>query len=212
MADDDDFSDFDMDVIDAAAAAYEPPESKSQRTEARKLKPLVERVLARNPTMPTSAVLKIITRSRKVGVMPTTATFNREFGRICNEVRHAHKASANKKKAGSAKAPAVPATVTPASSDTPADVTASVTVTAKAEPVPVSTPHPLSLYRGSFAGKTFVYGSEIREFFTAIQRRRDDATLKGLALTVMQIASASARLGELHRDDRAILDAALALS
>lgn len=225
MNDEDPFSKFDMQGIDRDVASYQQPERPSQRGAARALEPLVRRVLEQRPDLPSGKVLEILRSNCRAGALPQGKTFDREVAAICSKTR----AEAMKtRKPGGVPSARRPSTVTkagPRSRTVQAKgeilsegiATADTTQAEHSAASPrlahdaVTTTHPLVLYRGKFSGRTFVHGHAIREFFKAIHNADADATLKRLADAVMQDVEAQANLGNLHLDDRAILDAALEL-
>lgn len=210
---DEDFDDFDDDGIEHDATGYQAPVRSSQRRAARKLTPWIERVLAINPAIGTSDVRRILERNRRSGALPKTVTFNREFAKICGEVRARIKGSPSSKR------PAPPAKRGSSPVATQAVQRAPVTNTpVNIVELPPSHPpaappaHPLKIYAGSFGGKVFTHGPAIRDFFSAIEKRRDDSILKTLADRIVADAPSRARLADLDPKDRSILEAARALT
>lgn len=214
---DDDFDDFDDDGIARDAAGYQAPVRPSQRRAARKLTARIERVLAINPAIRTGDVRRILenNRNRKSGLLPDTVTFNREFARICGEVRDRIKGvkGANRlaRSAGRAQHASFPTVASGASQPTTINKSAGGFEAPPITRVPVPATHPIEIYAGNFGGLVYKHGPLIRDFFSAIEKRRDNATLKALALAVEQDATSRARLADLHPKDRSIFEAALAL-
>lgn len=211
--------DFDFDELDAAADAYAKVERASQRREARKLKPLIERLLSRQPAMLTNDVVKVLRTTYRGGALPTTTTFVREVGSICKEVRD----GIAKRRGGVSKPRPARQHVSPgagvgsASQRGPiiAPIRPSPAAMAAAPEIKSEAPavtHPLEIYAGGFGGKVYVHGPQIRAFFVAVEKRLDDRTLKALALQIQADAASHGRLADLHPKDRSILEAALALA
>ncbi|WP_137787766.1 hypothetical protein [Sphingomonas sp. 3P27F8] len=210
---DDNFDDFDMDGIDRDARGFQQPLRSSQRREARRLTPLVDHVLAIEPTMKTAAVREILENNHRSGPLPDGVTFKREFARICRETRDRLQGVRGAKRPGSS-----------GKCDkkvTPIPVNAARATTTAAPDVAVAPPpagataagkHPLEIYAGNFGGLVYKYGPVIREFFTAIKDQRDDQTLRALALKVERDSAARAQLANLTPKDRSIFEAALALA
>lgn len=209
---DDDLDAFDLAGIDRDVNAYHPPARPSQRREARKLTPLIERVLAANPAVKTSAVRDILERNRRSGSLPDTATFNREFGRVCREVRariEDGKVLRKPARSGKRQATTTPMPDSPSSSTDPV-THARAAMPANDRPHAVST-HPLTIFSGGFGGLVFKHGPPLRDFFSAVEHQRDDATLRSLAQAAANDAASRARLADLHPKDRSIFEAALVL-
>lgn len=210
------YEDFNLDGIDRDAASYLKPLRPSQRREARKLTKLIERVLTANPDMSTAAVRGILQRHQRMGTLPDTATFNREFASICRETLDRLKnskgtrqpASTTKRRVTSV-APAVPVMRNTANAS--GTVAPSFPSNRLPDPANAAKPHPLAIYDGKFGGMVFKQGGVLRTFFSAIEKKRDDATLKSLAAAVAADADALAHLAQLHPKDRSIFEAALAL-
>lgn len=205
---------FDLEGLDKAALAYKKKERVSQRGEARKLLPQIERLFSLNPEMPTSAVLSALRANYHGQALPSTNGFVREVGRICNEIR------AEEKKAMVGRHLAKPATPAPRSSKReglgsavpPAKVAAAAEAAIPAIGISASQrTHPLEIFDGKFGGTVFKHGAPIRAFFNAVERHLDDRALKDLAAQVQADAESCAKLIVLHPKDLKILEAALAL-
>lgn len=210
---------FDLDGLDAAADAYEKAQRTSQRREARKLQSLIVRLLIRQPAMSSADVLKELRAKYRGGVLPTSATFVREIGSICREVREGGgrgRDGTRRSKSSVAREPRTDA----ASKGPKLDP---VAVGAKPSPAPAPTAimedcvaadarHPLEIYAGTFGGRVYVHGQHIRAFFAAVEKRLDDRTLKALALQIQSDPASHAKLVDLHLKDRSIIEAALTLA
>ncbi len=209
---DDEFDNFNLSGIDNDAKAYLPPVRPSQRREAGKLEPLIKRALAANPMLDTAAVRNILERNRRSGKMPATATFNREFARICGEVRNGVRhGQSSKKPARSSKPKAMPESI-PVTQVSPVGAIATDhMVHPKADRSTVTSSHPLAIYAGSFGGRVFKSGPMLRDFFSAVEKSSDDATLKSLARRAANDVASRVRLPDLHPKDQSIFEAALAL-
>ena len=219
------FADFDLEGIDQAVAAWQPPERPSQRRAARQLMPLIEHIFAVRPDLPTAQVRKIIEANRRSGPLPNTSTFNRELGAICNEIRSGRASAKQAARPSRARGRAAPRpTAKPVTTSVAQDPgaggageagslpkVATVATSTRGSSPAVATAHPLDLFDGKFAGKVYVHTPIIRDFFSAVDKRGDDALLARLARRVSGDAASQACLDNLHPRDRAILEAALSL-
>ena len=208
----DDFDDFNLEGIDDDAKAYLPPERPSQRRDAGKLEPLIERALVANPTLTTAAVRNILERNRRSGKMPATATFRREPGRGGGEARAGLRHGRSPKRPPRRrKRKAMPESI-PVTQVSPVGAIATDHIVhPKADRSTVTSSHPLAIYAGSFGGRVFKSGPMLRDFFSAVEKSSDDATLKSLARRAANDAASCVRLPDLHPKDQSIFEAALAL-
>ena len=203
---------FNLEGLDKAALAYKKKERVSQRGEARKLLPQIERLLSQNSEMPTSAVLNALRANYHGGTLPSTTGFLREIGSICGEIRDRLRHGQSARKPAQAKKPKAMPKSTPVMPVSPVGAIATGHYVApKADRSTVTSSHPLELYAGSFGGLVFKLGPLLRDFFSAVQRGQDDATLKSLAHRAANDAASRVRLPDLHPKDQSIFEAALAL-
>ncbi|RSY79347.1 hypothetical protein DAH66_17430 [Sphingomonas koreensis] len=219
----DGFSEFDIAGIDQAVAEWQPVERPSQRRAARQLAPLIERILAVRPDLPTGQVRKILEANHRFGPLPTASTFNRELGAICNEVRSRlapakSAARPSPTRMRTARRPRPMITSTAENIGESRVGKAGLAPTAPAVPAPTAavvrstrTFHPFDLFDGKFAGKVFVHTQAIRAFFSAVEKRGEDTLLARLARQVIDDATSQPCLDKLHPRDREILEAALSL-
>lgn len=223
------FEEFDIEGLDRMVDTYKAPERPSLRGEARKLTPVVERIFATRPGLPTAEVRRILDAAHRAGPLPNKSTFNRELGRICETLRGkpAQSGRSNppvrsdrrdrqvgvQRKTSAATASANAEVKSAAVGNPVNDISTSPVPAAVASLRPaVGAQHPLDLFAGKFSGKVFIYSGAIRAFFAAVEKSSANALLKQFANQVMADPDSRECLDKLHPGDRAILDAALALA